>query len=113
MPRCRYYDVAEMQREYGPWIDTYVPSRPGRYHEGVPPGGPSQTGLVAQALLRSLAEHGGYDQGDFCGRLDALLDTLDGTPYCVVDGATQYTDVAMRDVWRARKVRFAAGRQAG
>lgn len=64
---------------------------------------------VAELLLRSLAQRGAYDQSDFCARLDALLDSLDGTPYCVVDGRTDYTDVAMRDVWRARKVGGRAG----
>lgn len=43
---------------------------------------------VAELLLRSLAERGRYDQPDFCARLNALLDSLDGSPYCVVDGRT-------------------------
>ncbi|KAI7836044.1 hypothetical protein COHA_010075 [Chlorella ohadii] len=97
-----YYDLDVLKKEFG-WIDGYVASKPGRYHEGVPPGELSQTGEVAELLLRSLAEWGTYDQPDFCSRLSALLDTLDGTPYCVVDGRTNYTDVAMRDVWRAIK----------
>lgn len=58
---------------------------------------------VAQLLLRSLAERGTYDQPDFCARLDAFLSTLDGTPY-----SSPYTDVAMRDLWRARKARPAS-----
>ncbi len=63
---------------------------------------------VAELLLRSLAERGTYDQPDFCSRLSALLDTLDGTPYCVVDGRTNcepgyqemFTLHARRAVWR-------------
>lgn len=54
----------------------------------MPAGELSQTGEVAELLLRSLAERGRYDQPDFCGRLSALLDTLDGSSYCVVDGRT-------------------------
>lgn len=58
---------------------------------------------VAELLLRSLAERRAYDQPDFCARLDAYLGALDGSPYCVAGGRTSYTDVAMRDLWRARK----------
>lgn len=36
---------------------------------------------VAELLLRSVVEKGGYDQVDFTQRLDGLLDTLDGTAY--------------------------------
>lgn len=107
-PALRYYDLAVLRNEFG-WIDGYVASKPGRYHEGVPPGDLSQTGQVAELLLRSLAEHGVYDAPDFCARLDGLLGGLDGTPYCVVQGRTEYTDVAMRDVWRQRKVRTGGG----
>lgn len=60
---------------------------------------------VCELLLRSLVARGAYEPADFCSRLDALLDGLDGTPYCAGD----YTDVAMRDVWRGRKVGHPAG----
>lgn len=53
---------------------------------------------VCELLLRSLAERGRYDELDFCCRLDDLLGTLDGT----AEGG-RYTDVAMREVWRARR----------
>ncbi len=33
-----YYDLEELRREFGPWIDGYTAPRPGRYHEGCPPG---------------------------------------------------------------------------
>jgi len=49
-------------------------------------------------LLESVAERGGYEEADFTARLDALLDTLDGTPW-----GGRYTDQAMRDVWRTRQ----------
>lgn len=139
-----YYDLDVLRKEFG-WIDGYVASKTGRYHEGMSPGDLSQTGevggvcqaqersgrccsrqqpagkaprcarppprrvQVAELLLRSLSERGRYDPPDFTRRFDALLDTLDGTPYCVVDGRTNYTDVAMRDVWRAIKVRGGGG----
>lgn len=62
----------------------------------MPPPPPSHQ--VCELLLRSLAEQGRYDEPDFCCRLDTLMDTLDGT----AEGG-RYTDVAMREVWRARK----------
>ncbi len=61
---------------------------------------PTRPRQVCELLLRSLVARRRYDPADFCSRLDALLDGLDGTPY----GAGDYTDVAMRDVWRGRKV---------
>lgn len=93
-----YYDLEVLHQEFG-WVDGYVKSKAGRYHEGLEAGDLSQTGQVCELLLRSLVERGRYDQPDFCARLDRLLDGLDGTPYCGGD----YTDVAMRDLWRGRK----------
>jgi ADP-ribosylglycohydrolase len=93
-----YYDLEELQRDYGPWIDGYVPPKPGRYHAGLPAGEVSQTGQVAGLLLASLAERCRYEEADFTWRLDTLLDTLDGTPQ-----GGRYTDHAMRDVWQGRK----------
>ncbi|KAL4420723.1 hypothetical protein ABPG75_010379 [Micractinium tetrahymenae] len=94
----RYYDLEELRRVFG-WVDGFVKSPPGRYHDALQPGDLSQTGQVCKLLLSSLVDRGRYDPADFCARLDGLLDTLDGTPYCRGD----YTDVAMRDVWRGRK----------
>jgi hypothetical protein len=53
----------------------------GRYLEGVEPGDVSQTGQLLVLLLESVAQHGCYNQQDYCSRLDGLLGTLDGTPY--------------------------------
>ncbi len=93
-----YYDLAKLKAEYGEWIEDYTRPRPGRYHDGLTAGDNSQTGQVVGFLLESLADKGGYDEPDFCRRLDALLGTLDGTP----EGG-RYTDEAMRDVWHARQ----------
>jgi ADP-ribosylglycohydrolase len=92
-----YYDLEELKTTYGSWIDDYVAEKPGRYHGGLQPGEVSQTGQVLILLLESVAECGGYDQDDFTRRLDALLRTLDGTPF-----GGRYTDSAMRYVWKAR-----------
>lgn len=93
-----YYDLDQLKKDYGQWIDDYTRPKEGRYHAGLAAGENSQTGQVAGFLLESLTEAGGYDESDFCSRLDVLLDTLDGTPK-----GGRYTDVAMRDVWHARK----------
>jgi ADP-ribosyl-[dinitrogen reductase] hydrolase len=94
-----YYDMEQLKKDYGDWIDNYTSPKAGRYHTGLTAGENSQTGQVVAFLLESLAGLGNYDESDFCLRLDALLATLDGTP----EGG-RYTDVAMRDVWHARKV---------
>lgn len=93
-----YYDLDELRADYGEWITDYAPPRPGRYHEGCRAGDVSQTGQVSMLLLRSLADRGEYVESDFTDRLDALLSTLDGTPQ-----GGRYTDIAMREVWEARR----------
>jgi len=93
-----YYDLGRLRKDYGEWIDNYTKPKPGRFHAGLEAGENSQTGQVVTLLLESVAEHGGYNERDFTGRLDSLLDTLDGTPQ-----GGRYTDHAMRDVWQARK----------
>lgn len=75
-----YYDLNELRSAYGDWITDYAPPKPGRYHDGCQAGDVSQTGQVSMLLLASLAERGRYDETDFTGRLDAFLNTLDGTP---------------------------------
>jgi hypothetical protein len=93
-----YYDLDQLKKDYGDWIDDYHPPKPDRYHAGLKAGENSQTGQVTGMLLESTAEAGGYDEADFTRRLDELLDTLDGTPK-----GGRYTDAAMRDVWRSRQ----------
>jgi hypothetical protein len=33
-----YYDLTELRRDYGDWIDGYTDPRPGRYHDGLKAG---------------------------------------------------------------------------
>ncbi|MDQ3623010.1 MAG: ADP-ribosylglycohydrolase family protein [Verrucomicrobiota bacterium] len=95
-----YYDLDELQGDYGPWIDRYTAPKAGRYHEGLSPGDLSQTGIIMAMLLRSVAENGGYVEEDFCRRLDEeLLPRLDGTPF---HGPGGYTNHSFRQVWQAR-----------
>ncbi len=92
-----YYDLEEMRKAYGEWITDYAAPMPDRYHAGCKAGDVSQTGQVSQLLLASLAEQGEYVEADFTDKLDGFLSTLDGTP----EGG-RYTDIAMREVWKAR-----------
>jgi ADP-ribosylglycohydrolase len=95
-----YYDIAELRRDFGPWIDGYTDPKPGRYHDGLKAGQLSQAGFILALLLRSLVERGAYDEADFCRRMDEdLFPLLDGTP---VSGPGRYTSQSIRDAWRKR-----------
>jgi ADP-ribosylglycohydrolase len=76
-----YYDLDEMHRDYGDWIRGYTDPKPHRYHAGLKAGQLSQAGIITTMLLRSVAEKSGYDEADFCRRLDEeLFPLLDGKP---------------------------------
>jgi len=95
-----YYDLDEMRRDYGPWISTYTAPRPGRYHAGLPAGAASQSGILLALTLQSLVSSGGYDEADFCRRLDEdFFPQLDGEP---MGGPGGYTSQSIRESWRKR-----------
>lgn len=95
-----YYDLAELQRDYGVWISDYTDPRPGRYHDGLRAGDLSQAGFILKLMLDSLVDCGGYEETDFCRRMDAdLLPLLDGTP---INGPGGYTSQSIRELWRRR-----------
>ncbi len=95
-----YYDLDEMHRDYGDWITDYTDPKPGRYHAGLRAGQLSQAGYILTMTLESLVASGGYDEGDFCRRLDEeLLPLLDGTP---ISGPGGYTSQSIRELWRQR-----------
>ena len=95
-----YYDLAQMRRDYGDWITTYTDPKPDRYHSGCKAGQPSQAGFILTLMLRSLVDRHGYDEADFCRRLDEeLFPLLDGTPVC---GPGGYTSQSIRHAWRCR-----------
>jgi ADP-ribosylglycohydrolase len=68
-----YYDLDEMRQDYGDWITGYTTPKTGRYHEGLEAGQLSQAGMITAMLLRSTVNRGGYDEEDFCRRLDDEL----------------------------------------
>jgi len=95
-----YYDLDEQRRDYGDWITGYTDPQPHRYHGGMKAGQLSQSGIIAEMLLRSVVERGGYDETDFCRRLDEdLFPLLDGTP---MNGPGGYTSQSIREAWRRR-----------
>ena len=96
-----YYDLDELRRDFGPWINGYTAPKPGaKYHTGMKAGELSQTGIIMKLLLRSVAECGTYDEADFTRRLDEeLLPHLTGEPFA---GPGGYTNHSFRQVWQAR-----------
>ncbi len=95
-----YYDINELRREFGEWIDGYTDPKPGRYHDGIKAGQLSQAGFILLLTLRSLVENGEYNEQDFCRRMDEdLFPLLDGTP---VSGPGRYTSQSIREAWRRR-----------
>ena len=95
-----YYNLAELRRDYGDWIDGYTAPTPGRYHAGLKAGQLSQAGFILALMVRSLVDRGGYDAEDFCRRMDEeLFPLLDGTP---VSGPGGYTSQSIREAWRRR-----------
>jgi ADP-ribosylglycohydrolase len=95
-----YYDLEEMKRDYGDWIDGYTDPMPHRYHAGLKAGQLSQAGIITRMLLRSVVKKGYYDEEDFCDRLDEeLFPQLDGWP---MSGPGGYTSQSIREAWRRR-----------
>jgi ADP-ribosylglycohydrolase len=95
-----YYNLDELHRDYGDWIDGYTDPKPGRYHDGLKAGQLSQAGFILKLMVRSLVDCNGYDEADFCRKMDEeLFPLLDGTP---VSGPGRYTSQSIREAWRRR-----------
>jgi ADP-ribosylglycohydrolase len=96
-----YYDLDELRRDFGDWIDGYADPKPdARYHRGMKAGELSQTGIIMLLLLRSVVDRAGYDQSDFTQRLDSeFLPQLNGQPSA---GPGGFTNHSFRQVWEAR-----------
>ncbi|MER1968368.1 ADP-ribosylglycohydrolase family protein [Castellaniella sp. GW247-6E4] len=106
-----YYDLDALRADYGAWITDYTDPRPGRYHAGLKAGQSSQAGYLLELTLRSLVEREGYNEGDFCRRMDAdLFSRIDGTPQ---SGPGGYTSQSIREAWRLRRQGQPWGRVGG
>lgn len=107
-----YYDLDALRRDYGAWIDGYTAPRPDRYHAGLRAGQSGQAGFILDLLNGSLDACRGYNEADFCRRLDEdFFPLLDGTP---LNGPGGYTSQSIRETWRLRVGRgLPWGRVAG
>jgi ADP-ribosylglycohydrolase len=95
-----YYDLDQLRADYGVWISDYSAPKPGRYHAGMQAGQSSQAGVLLRLTLESLLAGGGYDEADFCRRMDtAFFPLIDGTP---MSGPGGYTSQSIREAWRKR-----------
>ena len=95
-----YYNLDALRADYGDWIDDYTTPRPGRYHAGMQAGQSSQAGVLLALTLDSLVAQGGYDEVDFCRRMDEdFFPLIDGTP---MHGPGGYTSQSIREAWRRR-----------
>lgn len=95
-----YYDLDELHADYGTWISDYTTPKAHRYHGGMKAGQASQAGVLLRLTLSSLLEQGGYDEADFCWRMDKeFFPLIDGTP---MNGPGGYTSQSIREAWRAR-----------
>lgn len=106
-----YYDLDQMRRDYGDWVTGYTAPKSHRYHAGLQAGQLSQAGIILTLLLRSVVEKEGYDEADFCHRLDEdLFPQLDGTP---MNGPGGYTSQSIREAWRRRVMEGKSWRETG
>ena len=95
-----YYDLDQLHADYGQWISDYTAPKPGRYHSGMKAGQLSQSGTLLRLTVQSLVDCAGYDEADFCRRLDSeFFPLLDGTP---MSGPGGYTSQSIREAWRKR-----------
>jgi ADP-ribosylglycohydrolase len=96
-----YYDLDHLRRDHGDWIDGYTTPKPGHYHDGLKAGQLSQAGIIAELLLDTIIETGGYAESAFTAQLDkALFPLLDGVP---THGPGGYTSQSIREAWRKRQ----------
>src|SRR2546426_872454 len=82
------------------WITGTTEPKPHRYHAGLNAGQLSQAAIITTMLLRSVVEKNGYNEADFCRRLDEeLFPQLDGKP---IGGPGGYPSQSIREAWRRR-----------
>ncbi|XPV68768.1 MAG: ADP-ribosylglycohydrolase family protein [Halarcobacter sp.] len=95
-----YYDLKQQHKDYGTWITDYTTPKEGRYHENEKAGNLSQAGFILKLMINSILDNKGYNQEDFCKKLDEELFTkIDGNP---MNGPGGYTSQSIREVYRQR-----------
>jgi len=97
-----YYDLHELRKNYGNWIDDYTEPKSDRYHAGLKPGELSQQGWIILKTAEYLISQKGYDQTTFEKMIDdEILPHLDGTP---MGGKGGYTSQVMRHIFQKRMI---------
>jgi ADP-ribosylglycohydrolase len=97
-----YYDISEMKKDYGEWIDTYTTPKKGRYHEGLKAGELSQAGWIMKKMTEYLITNEGYHPQTFTEMMDKeVLPHVSNNPLKGIGG---YTSQMMRHVYQARVV---------
>ena len=95
-----YYNLDELHADYGDWVSDYTTPKEGRYHAGLKAGASSQAGILLRLTLESLVSCAGYDEQDFCRRMDGdFFPLIDGTPN---NGPGGYTSESIRSAWHRR-----------
>lgn len=95
-----YYDLEQMKKDYGEWIDDYVEPKEGRYHYGIKKGDLTQPGYILKLLIKNIIENNGYNEKEFCNVLDNdLFKKIDGTPN---SGPGLYTSQSIRETYKNR-----------
>ncbi|MBY0403176.1 MAG: ADP-ribosylglycohydrolase family protein [Cyanobacteria bacterium] len=95
-----YYNLEALREDHGDWITSYTTPKPGRYHDKLKAGEPSQAGILLKLMLQSLVDKKGYDEADFCHKMDTeFFPLLDGIP---ASGPGGYTSQSIREAWRRR-----------
>ncbi len=106
-----YYNLDEMHRDHGPWINGYTTPKAGRYHAGMQAGQLSQSGIILRILLDSVNQCKGYSEQDFTRQLDEKLFTkIDGTPS---HGPGGYTSQSIREAYFKRVLQKKSWSEAG
>ncbi len=97
-----YYDINEMKKDYGDWINTYTTPKRNRYHEGLKAGELSQAGWITKKMTEYLISNDGYDYKTFTKMMDKeILPHVSNDPLKGIGG---YTSQMMRNVYQARVV---------
>jgi len=95
-----YYDLEELRRDYGSWIDDYTKPQDDRYHAGLEAGDLSQQGWIIQKVAEYIVKNEGYEKDTFCQMMDEeILPYVDVQP---MGGKGGYTSQTMRHVYKAR-----------
>lgn len=97
-----YYDLNELHKEYGTWIDDYTDPKADRYHGQLKAGELSQQGWILVKTAQYLVKEKDYSHDTYFAMMDKeILPQLDGTP---MGGYGGYTSQVMRHLYQKRVI---------